>query len=114
MFDTHWNFETIQSVCSPRHGDCGSFARALQKIHGGELVGFYTSENDELPKHVVLKYNNTYVDFDSVATESQIAQEYFITGENMVVLPESEKEIHDVMINQRIVKQLVQILKNNT
>lgn len=111
----HNNYEEINKICSPRSGDCGSVAYALQDIYSGELIGVYANENARLPKHILVQIEGEYFDIDGLATKNQIYEEYLIhytSNDNIddLFIPESEKTISSVMFNENIISKIKNII----
>lgn len=121
------SYNDIKQVCRPQNGECGSVARAIQNVFGGEIVGMYeTPEQPGLPNHVIVRLNGELVDNEGVGSMFELAQTVFVERQprnheppvNMTDLKQhfiSERTlpIHDAIFDSDTVSQVTTILQNN-
>lgn len=100
----------IQSVCSPWEGDCGSVARAIREVHGGELVGYFPSEDAGIPLHVMVEIDGQLVDGTGKVKNETIIQ-YFSGRHDGRGYIREMKEIPGFMVDRKKKRKIKEILE---
>lgn len=113
----------ILEVSSPQSGDCGSVAKAIKNVFGGELVGMYESLDDTLPSHVVVRIDGNLYDNEGTTSKYELAENIFIMRNDSTnfdmsnldehFISEEQRPIHDAMFEDDTIQSVQTIIRKN-